>query len=206
MRVTATHNTQVPISNKQRLRSTPRLSHFSSTLHTPIRVHFTSNPLANQESQYHNLGNTASLKHNLRKFRYVRRCRPLGSCSSGCGSRYLRVHALCTPLAFSARHLQAYIIPSLQGFLLCGAEHQSLSACLSLLQTLIVGLHNSINRCSNFPSTRSVGLHVANVAFAVVDVWWWLCNLGMPIRGGRPVAIFANNDRENNKRFGHEQF
>lgn len=53
---------------------------------------------------------------------------------------------------------------------------------------------------------RSVGLHVANVALAVVDVWWWLCNHEMPIRGGRPVAIFANSVRMNIKKFRHEQF
>ena len=75
------------------------------------------------------------------------------------------VHALCTPLAFSARHLQAYIILSLQGFLLCWAEHQSLSTCLSFLQTLMMGLATMYM----FPSSRSVGLHRANIAPAMVD-------------------------------------
>ena len=170
-----------------------------------MRVHSTSNPLANQESQCHNLVLPA-LSIIFESFgisdgvgRWEAAPPAVGVGTLGCmlyAHRSPSPHDIC----------KAYIIPSLQGFLLCGAEHQSLSTCLSLLQTLIVGLHNSIIRCSNFPSTRSVGLHVANVAFAVVDVWWWLCNLGMLIRGGRPVAIFANNDRENTKRFGHEQF
>ncbi len=134
---------------------TPHLSHFHPC---PLNVQ----SLNNQKSHcYHR--SLPALRVYLRKFRNHRRRRPLAvrSCS---GWRNM-VHAVCTSLAFSARHLQAYIILSLQGFLLCGADHQSLSTCLSFLQTLIMGLASMFK----FPSSRYVGLHRANIASAAVD-------------------------------------
>ena len=111
------------------------------------------------------------------------------------------VHAVGTPLAFSARHLQAYIILSLQGFLLCGADHQSLSACLSFLQTLIKALVSMFK----FPSTRYVGLHRTKIASAAVDGGGSVI-LTRKYEARRADAIFAIRHRKGAKGLGHEQF
>ena len=154
--------------------------------------------LNNQKSHFDH-GSLPALRVYLRKFRNHRRRRPLavGNCS---GWRSM-VHAVGTPLAFSARHLQAYIILSLQGFLLCGADHQSLSACLSFLQTLIKALVSMFK----FPSTRYVGLHRTKIASAAVDGGGSVI-LTRKYEARRADAIFAIRHRKGAKGLGHEQF
>ena len=179
-------------------KSTPHLSHFLSTLHR-LPCSLVIQSLHDRKSHYCHRWLPA-LRVYLPEFRYHRRLRPLAV--ENCSGWKNVVHAVCTPLAFSARHLQAYIILSLRGFLLCGAAHQSLSACLSFLRTLIMGRASM----SKFPSSRYVGLHRAKVASAAVDGGGSVIYVDTQIRGGRHDAIFAVRDRKSTQRFGHEQF